>query len=246
MTALNRDTRPVVLLDIDDTILDFGKAERVAVSATFARLGIEADEPMLRRYSEINRRLWEQLEDGKLSREQVLHGRFTQLFGELGIEASPRQAKELYEALLAEGHYFMPGAEEMLKALYGEYRLFICSNGSGKVQAGRIKSAGIAPYFERIFISEELGCDKPSAEYFEACFRMIPELCRERTIMVGDSLTSDIRGGRNAGILTCWYNPKRKSAPEALSPDYEIEELEGLKALLERIFTKSDEAEKEE
>ncbi len=230
------DNRAIVLLDIDDTILDFRKAESVAISKTFQALGIPTEDAVIRRYSEINQKFWERLEAGELTRRQVLMGRFIQLFGELGVKAEPEAAQEIYEELLAVGHYFMPGAEEMLEALYGDYRLFICSNGSSYVQAGRIKSAGIARFFERIFISEELGFDKPSSEYFDACFRQIPDFSRDRTVMVGDSLTSDIRGGRNAGITTCWYNPRRKPRHPENEPDYEIDRLEKLKPLLDGLW----------
>ena len=236
MTDMIHDSRPCVLLDIDDTILDFHKAERLAVAKTFDRLGVRADEAVISRYSEINQRHWELLEAGLLTRSQVLLGRFTQLFSELGSPAAPELAQEIYEGLLAEGHYFMFGAEAMLEELYGGYRLFICSNGSATVQAGRIKSAGIARYFERIFMSEEIGCDKPDPAFFRACFSEIPDFEPDRAIMIGDSLTSDIRGGKNAGIMTCWYNPRGKTAGADCLPDFEVDSLSKLRPLLDRLF----------
>ena len=232
------DNRPVVLLDIDDTILDFHRAESAAIAETFARLGIPADGAVIRRYSDINQSLWELLEQGRLTRPQVLVGRFTELFDELGVTASPEEAQRIYEELLAVGHYFMPGAEAMLEELDGEYRLFICSNGSSCVQAGRIKSAGIARYFENIFISEEIGFDKPDANYFRVCFSRIPGFEPDRAIVVGDSLTSDIRGGRNAGITTCWYNPRARSRSGDCVPDWEIDSLNRLRPLLDGIFVR--------
>ena len=228
--------RPVVLIDLDNTILDFSAAERVALTRALTDQGLPADEAMLRRYHEINIRHWEMLEDGLLTREEVLVKRFEALFRERGVEADAFRTQEMYESNLAEGHWFVPGAEELLEALYGQYRLFICSNGTGSVQDGRIASAGLAPYFEDIFISERIGGNKPERGFFEACFARIPGFRRERAIILGDSLTSDIRGGINAGILTCWFNPRGKENPGAIRPDREIRSLEQFPPLLERVF----------
>ena len=145
-------TRPIVLLDLDDTILDFHKAEKLAITRTFRELGLEPTEELTSLYSEINANQWKRLETGEISREQVLVGRFDILFARLGLKLSSREAKKLYEHFLSQGHYFVPGAQELLEKLRGDYRLFICSNGTAVVQAGRLKSAGISPYFEEIFI----------------------------------------------------------------------------------------------
>ena len=229
-------SRPAVLLDMDNTILDFDMAERVAIGRTFDALGVKYDENTIKRYNVINIQHWEMLEKGILTRAEVLVNRFRALFEEIGSDCDPFITQQIYEKLLSEGHWFMPGAEKMLEELSGRYRLFICSNGSASVQAGRIKSAGISPYFERIFVSENMGCNKPSREYYELCFKEIPEFDRARAIMVGDSLTSDILGGVNAGIKTCWYNPKGKTNPGKIFPDYEINDLAQLGALLDSLF----------
>ncbi len=230
------DTRPVVLLDLDNTILDFNHAERVALGRAFAELGLEMNDDIAARYHKINIRHWEMLEDGLLTRAQVLVQRYETLFRELGMECDAERTQALYESFLAEGHWFMPGAEELLEALHGKYRLFIASNGVQRVQDGRIANAGIAPYFEKIFISEHMEANKPDVRFFEQCFREIPDFTRERAIILGDSLSSDIRGGINAGIMTCWFNPKGKENAGPISPDYEIGKLDEFKSLLKRIF----------
>ena len=230
------DPRPIILLDLDNTILDFDTAERTALSRALTRLGIPFDDGMLKRYNAINIRHWEMLEDGILTREQVLVKRFEALYGELGIEGDAFATQENYERLLAEGHWFLPGAEELLEALYGKCRLFLCSNGTQSVQEGRIASAGIAKAFEGIFISEHMGVNKPAKEYFDLCFSQIRDFDRSRTLMVGDSLSSDIRGGINAGVLTCWYNPSHKPGREGITPDYEIERLDQLPAVIQACF----------
>ncbi len=224
-----------IFLDVDDTILDFHKAEAAAIRRTLESLGIDPAPETTALYSRINARQWELLEEGRLTRAQVLTRRFDLLFGELGVERSSREAQKTYERLLSQGHWFMPGAEALLETLSGRYDLYIVSNGTGTVQDGRIASAGIARYFRDIFISERIGFDKPRREFFDACFARIPDFDRSRAIIVGDSLTSDIRGGINAGILTCWYNPRGKQRREDIVPDLEISDLMQLPPLLESI-----------
>lgn len=228
--------RPAVLLDLDDTILDFHKAEAAALSRTLREMGLEPREEILRRYSAINRRQWELLEEGRQTREETLTRRFEILFSEYGIAASGPEARDRYEDNLAVGHYFMPGAEELLEALHGRYELYIVSNGTPKVQAGRIASAGIAPYFEKIFVSEELGAVKPSAAFFERSVGCVPGFERERALLVGDSLSSDIRGARNAGIRSCWFNHRGKAPRADIPADFEIRALSELPPLLARLF----------
>ncbi|MBQ9685186.1 MAG: YjjG family noncanonical pyrimidine nucleotidase [Oscillospiraceae bacterium] len=232
-----KDTRPIVLLDLDNTILDFDIAERTALSRALTRLGVPFDDETLRRYNQINLRHWEMLEDGIITREQVLYMRFEALYREIGVDCDPHLTQQYYETLLAEGHWFLPGAEEMLEALYGPYRLALCSNGTQTVQDGRIESAGIAHYFEKIFVSEHMGANKPEKRYFELCFAALPDFDPKRCIIVGDSLTSDIRGGKNAGILTCWFNPRHKAVRVGMEPDYEIDALDRLAPLLRMCFT---------
>lgn len=233
---MEKDTRPIVLLDLDNTILDFNTAEYHALGRAFETLGLPFDERIAALYHRINIRHWEMLEDGILTRGEVLVKRFEALFEALGIKGDADRTQALYETNLAEGHWFMPGAEALLEALSKSCRLFICSNGSQRVQDGRIKSAGIAPYFENIFVSEHMGANKPEARYFEFCFREIPNFSRERAILLGDSLTSDIRGGKNAGILTCWFNPTGKENPGPVRPDYEIAALADFETVIQRIF----------
>lgn len=236
MNRNEKDMRPVVLLDLDNTILDFNRAEHRALSRALTSQGLPFSDEIAALYHRINIRHWEMLEDGILTRAEVLVKRYEALFHELGLQADAGRTQELYESYLAEGHWFIPGAEELLRSLAGSCRLFICSNGVQRVQDGRIGSAGIAPYFEKIFISEHMDGNKPERRFFEQCFREIPGLDRTRTIILGDSLTSDIRGGMNAGILTCWYNPNGKENTGPIKADYEIRELGEFKGLLQRIF----------
>jgi len=236
MSGNTEDMRPVVLLDLDNTILDFNRAEHRALSRALSAQGLPFSDEIAAMYHRINMRHWEMLENGILTRAEVLVKRYEALFRELGLQADAGRTQELYETYLAEGHWFMPGAEELLQSLKDSYRLFICSNGVQRVQDGRIASAGIAPYFERIFISEHMDGNKPERRFFEQCFREIPGFERSRAIILGDSLTSDIRGGINAGILTCWYNPDGRENTGPIKADFEIRKLGEFEALLRRVF----------
>lgn len=224
-----------LFLDLDDTILDFQKAERLAISRTFRSFGLEPTEQVLERYHVINRQHWERLERGELTRDQVITGRFQMLFEELGIPAQPQAVAKGYEHNLGLGHYFLPGAKEALDTLRGKYRLFLASNGTASVQHSRLTSAGLYPYFEKVFVSQALGANKPSRAFFDACAARIPGFDPRKALMVGDSLTSDILGGINAGMKTCWVCPPEAQGRPDIVPDYRIEALSRLPELLERV-----------
>ena len=225
-----------LFLDLDNTILDFNKAEAVAIRKTMREYGLEPTDALAARYSEINDRHWKALERGEMTRDQVVTGRFAAFFGEQGIDVDASAVAKTYETYLSQGHWFLPGAEETVKQkLYGKYKLYLASNGTAVVQQGRMTSAELYPYFQESFVSQELGHNKPSREYFDAAFARIPGFEPARCLMVGDSLTSDILGGKNAGLRTVWVNPGHRTAPEHLKPDYEIELLADLPALLEEI-----------
>ena len=223
-----------LLLDLDDTILDFHKAEGIALRKTLKTFGLEPTDEVCARYSEINRMCWEKLERKEMDREEVKLKRFELLFSELDKPVDAQKCAGTYLENLSIGHYFIDGAPEALEILSKKYTLYMASNGNSKVQAGRLKSANINHYFADIFISQDMGADKPSKEYFEKCFARMEGFDPAMTMIVGDSLTSDILGGKNAGIATCWINPKHKSAGE-IQPDYEIESLAQLPDLLEKL-----------
>lgn len=224
-----------VFIDLDDTILDFHRAEAEALRETLIELKVEPKPETIERYSIINAGMWKLFEEGKINREQVLIWRFDIFFAELEIERSGIQAKNLYEERLGKGHFFVPGAQELLEELSTGYHLYLASNGTAAVQEGRIKSAGIAPFFQDIFISELIGFHKPQKEFFDCCFRKIPDFFEAHTIIIGDSLTSDIKGGNDAGIYTCWFNPSGKPKREDIPADYEVRTLGEIPGLLKNL-----------
>lgn len=224
-----------VFLDLDDTIFDFHASEGKALSGTLAELGITPTTETLALYSKINKGQWERLERGEAAREEILVRRFEILFDTLGVCKPAYEAQKIYEHNLSLEYIYIDGAEELLENLFGKYKLYLASNGTAKVQDSRIERSGIAKYFDGIFISQRVGYDKPSREFFEYCFAEIDGFSKDEAIIVGDSLSSDILGGINAGIRTCRYNPKGMPQNPEIMPDYEIASLDELPKLLERI-----------
>jgi len=223
-----------VFFDLDETLLDFKMAERRSIAATLKEFGLDSCDKTLMRYSEINDSLWKRLERGEIKREDVLSERFRILLRELGASVSVSDMRDAYEGRLADSYYIIEGAHEILDALYPRYRLFIASNGIARVQRKRIRGAGIDSYFEKLFISEELHAEKPSREFFERAFQKIDGFRPDQAIIIGDSLTSDIKGGINAGIKTCYFN-RGGARPEGIRPGFEIRRLSELELLLENL-----------
>ena len=226
-----------VFIDLDDTVFDFHACESVAISKTLLCFGVDPDDEVIARYSEYNRLQWEALERGEITRDEVLTRRFKLLFDSLGMEVDPWEVQLLYERNLSMEHIFMKGAEEVLTELkrLGKYRLYAATNGIERVQRRRISESGIEKFFDDFFISECIGYNKPAKEFFDRCFAMIPDFDKAKTIIIGDSLTSDIKGGKNAGIKTCMFNPRKKSITGDVIPDYEIADLSEIITLLEEI-----------
>ena len=223
-----------LLLDLDDTVLDFRATEYKSISRLLCTVGVEPTEEIIQRYRAINWAHWRQLERGEITRDQISN-RFDVLFEELGMQVSTSECEKLYRQFLSEGDDVLPGAAEALAALHGNYRIFAATNSTVAVQIGRLSRTGLGKYFEQLFISEELGAYKPDPEFFSRAFARIEGFDPERALMVGDSLTSDIRGGSNAGIATCWINPTDRSHPEHICPDYTIGNLAELPLLLEKL-----------
>ncbi len=224
-----------VFFDLDDTLLNFKESEKCAIKNTLIRLGISPSDEIAARYSEINRLMWKKLELAEITRDELRGERFKMLFSEISISASSNDARRIYEEELSRTCFFMPYAIDVLEFMKKRYTLYLASNGTASVQRGRISASGIEKYFKDIFISDTIGFNKPSREFFEYCFEKIPNFCKDEAIIIGDSLSSDILGGGNAGIKTCLYNPEGKPASENIVPTYEIKSLRELPQLLDTI-----------
>ena len=225
-----------LLIDLDNTILDFTKAEYDALGKTLRSFGLEPTDQVRRRYSQINVDHWQRLERKELTRPQVVVGRFETLLQEFGLVADAEAVAKAYEDNLAFGeHHYLPGAEETLARLSQKYKLYMVTNGTAHVQRPKLAASGAGKYFREIFISELMGADKPSAEYFNSCFERIDGFDVSRAMIVGDSLSSDIKGGLNMGMRTCWINREHKKGREDIPADYEVEYLNQLEAILEAL-----------
>lgn len=222
-----------LLFDLDNTLFDFDKAEANALTKALSDVGMTVTGEILSRYNKINLAQWKLLEQGRMTREEVKISRFKLLFQEFDIKVSPQEVAKHYQTYLGQGHYFIEGAEEVLEELSKKYRIYLVTNGTLSVQRGRLKSSGIEKYLQDVFISEEIGYNKPSKEYFEKCFSKIPDFKKENTVIIGDSLSSDIQGGINAGIKTIWFRRSQDLTEDPQpKPDYEIK---SLKSLLEML-----------
>ena len=224
-----------ILLDLDDTLLDFKKAEAIAIRDAFVDLGIEPSDENVALYSKINRSCWAKLELGEYTRDEVLHKRFDMLFSHLGIKGDSHEAQKIYERNLSKGAFYLPGAKELLDALFGKYNLYLATNGIVNVQTPRIESSGIGKYFADIFVSEKIGYNKPDKRFFNEVFAKIEGFDPDETIIVGDGLESDIKGGLGAGIKTVYFNPRRLENATGITPNYEINSHAHLLKLLEEI-----------
>ncbi|PCS01623.1 YjjG family noncanonical pyrimidine nucleotidase [Lactococcus fujiensis] len=218
----------ILLFDIDNTLLNFDRAEEVALGKIFEHYNIEDNDVNRSIYSRENKALWRSHEAGEISRAELLSTRFVKAFEAMKI-TTPYDGHQVdvdYQYYLSQGHEMMEHAQELLDELSKTpARLYIVSNGTSKVSRPRIIESGITPYFDEIFISEEVGAHKPSLAFFDYVLNHIKTDENEEITIIGDSLTTDIQGGNNAGIHTIWYNPKHLSVSTDSIPEYEISDL---------------------
>jgi len=222
-----------VLLDLDHTLLDSDRSEQLAFEHALASAGVAAPGRYLPAYVEINRALWARVERGEITARQVRVARFEQLIATTGIDGSADALADAYAAGLGAHGELYPGARDVLDALAAEptVSLALVTNGLSDVQRARIDRLGLGRYFTAVAISAELGVAKPAVEIFEFALAGLGSPDRRTAVMVGDSLSSDIQGGRNAGIATCWYNPHRRAGGHGLA-DHEIATLDAVLALV--------------
>ncbi len=260
----------ILLWDLDGTLTDFTAAERAAIRSLFHEFGLGAcTDDMLARYSAINKKYWEMLERGEMTKSEILTARFAEFFREEGIEgfseeipamaaaAAPLPAEvplpagmkesaarpgglpaafnEAYQLRLGDTVVYCDNSYELVKSLKGKIPQYIVSNGTVVAQTKKLRTSGFGALMDGVFLSEELGHEKPAREFFDAVFAAVgvgKRIPRERVLIVGDSLTSDIPGGNRAGIKSCWYNPAGIANLTPARPDYEIENLWDLTEIL--------------
>ena len=216
-----------LLWDIDGTVLDFLASEAYAIRFLFKKYNIgECSDEMLKVYSEINAKYWRKLERGELTKQEILVMRFRDFFEMIGADVTLAEAfNKDYQVALGDHIEFVDKAKEMLLSQKGKYILVAVTNGTKIAQDKKLRLSGLDKVFDAIFISEDVGAEKPSKEYFDYVFEKVGIRDKKEAIIIGDSLTIDILGGFNAEIDTCWFNPSHKPNTLDIPVTYEIDNL---------------------
>lgn len=220
-----------LLFDADNTLFDFDAAEREAHLLLCKKHGLSFTEEGYQLYHRCNAELWRDFDRGLCTKEFLLVERFRRYLALTGEEADPLAMNQDHLRALGENARLLPSALELCRQLAKHCRLYLLTNAVASVQQARFARSAIAPYFQGVFISEEVGWGKPSVEYFDYVFQAVPGLTRENGLVIGDSLSSDIQGANNADLPCCWFNPKGLPRPEELRIDYEISRLEEIAAI---------------
>jgi 2-haloacid dehalogenase len=228
-----------LLFDVDNTLLNFDASEEEAFKSLLLHFGMEPSDCLLQEYHQINRSCWELFEEGKMEKDEVLLRRFEIFFSRHNCQADGMEAEAFYRKRLGNSAVLIPGALDLCRDLSREYVLYIVTNGVAETQYRRLESSGLNSYFKGIFVSEEAGSPKPKKEFFDYCFEKMrllgmdrPEERTREMLLIGDSLTSDMRGGENAGIDTCWYNPRGLSNEKDVSVTMEVSSYEEIREVL--------------
>lgn len=211
-----------LLFDADGTLFDYKKSEVEAIKRTFAQMGHEFKPGYAKTYRQINEHIWLEFEQGMLSQDLLRTRRFELLFQAINIESDPEEFSREYLENLAHGSDLIEDAEDTIRALHGKIGLIIITNGLKDVQRSRLKRSAIGNYFSNLIISEEAGASKPDRKIFDAAFNSMNNPQKKEVLIIGDGLTSDIRGGIDYGIDTCWFNPTQKSCDLDIEIQYEI------------------------
>lgn len=221
-----------LLFDADRTLLDFSASEKSALAKTFAEYDLPFTPEVYQWHLVNNAKLWQDYEKGIIDRKTVLYTRFVRLFDHFGYEGDGAAFEDSYRHNLDNSCDLFPEAMEVVQTLSKTHDLYIVTNGVASTQENRLRDSGLSPWFKDIFISEQVGSQKPQKEFFDHCFARIPGFDPAQALIIGDSLSSDIKGGNNAGIETCWFNPEGAENHSDARVDVEIHSLKDLYSLL--------------
>ncbi len=214
-----------ILFDADGTLFDFLRGEREALILACRKHGIELTESDIKEYSAINDSLWKALERGEIDKDTLRIKRFEIFCSLKGFDCDYSKLSLDYTDFLSEQRFLVDGVQEILEKISGKCRIYIITNGIGYVQRNRFDKSIIGKYFLELFISEEVGYEKPSIHFFEYVADRIPDYDVRRTLVVGDSMTSDMKGGIGAGIDCCYFSESEKKLPEGSKIKYVISSL---------------------
>lgn len=223
-----------LLWDIDGTVLDFIAAESCAIKSLFKKYNLgECTDEMVSLYSEINTKYWKKLEKNEITKPEVLTGRFREFFEIFGIDTSIINSfNSDYQLALGDYIIYVDNAKDILLSQKGKYVLCAVTNGTKKAQDKKLHTSGLDEIFDEIFISENVGYEKPNKEYFDFVFKSLDITDKREVLIIGDSLSSDMKGGFNAGIDTCWFNPSHNPNTLGIPVTYEIDTFDKLEDIL--------------
>ena len=223
-----------LLWDIDGTIINFELAERAAIRSLFERFKLgDCSDEMLMCYSQINKRYWQLMESGKIKKDKMLVERFIEFFSNKGINADiAAEFNKEYQIALCDTIVFNDDAIDIIKHQKKTCKIIIVTNGTEVVQEKKLERSGFNDIVDNVFISELVGFEKPNIKFFEKVILEVGIKDLKEALIIGDSLTSDIQGGHNIGIDTCWYNPKNEENTTLLSPTYTIRNLHELENII--------------
>lgn len=222
----------VVLLDVDNTLMDFHECARQAMHITAAEQGIVFPENIFEVFTEINNGLWLEIEQGTLTVDELHRIRWDRIFDAIGIERDGVAFEQGFLKNLAKGDATVEGAKELLEYLAPKYTLCIASNAPYKQQTSRLSNAGLLDYFKKLFISETIGFSKPKKEFFDACMKELPGVEKQEIVMIGDSLSADIAGASAYGLRTCWFNFGNVPAERGVLADHIVDSLSEIQNIL--------------
>lgn len=215
-------------MDADDTVFDFHKAEREAFCAMAAEMGLRCDDALYARYSEINLAHWKMLERGEITKSALLTARFARWLEVSGQSSDPVEMNRCYIEKLSTFAFLFDDSEDALRVLSEHFRIYFITNGTAVVQRGRFSRAIVMKYVEAVFISDEIGYEKPDRRYFEAVIAKIPDFDAQTTLVVGDSPTSDLAGAIGMGLDCCYVNRRGRALPQSMQVNYEVPDLAAL------------------
>lgn len=216
-----------LLWDVDGTLLDFSKSEAYGIRKCFEKFGLgECNDEMLARYSKINHKYWQLLETGEITKQQVLTERFVEFFKSENISFDHiDEFNDEYQVRLGDKAFFCDNALETVTALKGEYKQYAVTNGTYIAQERKLTQSGLINIFDDVFISDKIGFEKPNIKFFNAVQEIIGKFSKYEVMIIGDSLSSDMKGGNNADILCCWYNPHNAEHKNNIKIDFEIKNI---------------------
>ena len=220
-----------IFIDIDNTLIDFNRCALWSMQKAFEDKGLDFEASMFDTFRAVNDKLWLEIEKGRLTKEELYACRWNMIFAVLGIRENGVEFENIFYSYLTESAEPVDGADDLLEYLSRKYIVCAASNASYDQQIKRLDSAGMSKYLDKIFISEKIEYSKPQAEFFRRCFEEIAPILPEQTVMIGDSLTADIEGGKCCGMKTCWYDHSGTGESVSL-PDITVTSLEDIKKYL--------------